>query len=542
MAKQERPPRGEQGSKDNSSRRVNFDNERESKFDKRFDSKRGGSRGKGRDIKNKASNDIAWYSKNAELLKSAVSISTYDVAGMTIPVTDVQSVPGVLALYWSPNLGGNINEAINQAANYTYSYVVHANSRNYNYDPADMMFMIIAGMSAFDCLAMGVRAFGIMNNFNALDMYTPAHLINRMGFDYDDLRDHLSDMWFDLNEMINAMTQIWIPNTMPLQDRWFWMNSYIYKDAESAKAQYYMFVQERFFKFTAKTESTGSSLEGVSWFSPGATTISYNTWAGYKAFFWNLLNAMLQNQDRGMIFGDILKAYGADKLFAMNPISSDYRVTPVYEKEVLMQIENATVTGMIVGRMVQDGNGRITQLMAETTSASIEANSLILPKAKVLNFHTATAPSEADIMIASRLSVVGTNLVANSNTPVGYQVAPEAGGTEIIHIATISWVDWTNGVPSVTFKSILPATLASGTTVNYPHIRQLLSAWSAFDWAPWLVGATTVPASQITGTGSYSADITSMFGDYDWYTFVYAPELTKMHNCALYSLLGVPQM
>lgn len=326
--KGKRPMRGKQGRKDSNSKRINLDNERESKFEKDMC--------KGAKWTDARSNDVSWYAKTPELLRAAASLPFSITTGAKPEFTIPEAVPGVLRIRWTPAVGGSDGNPINQAANSKYSFTVHANSRNYAYDPADQMKMILAGSQVFSAIAAGLRAYGIMHRFEQRDYYTPQALVSAMGFSYTDLRSNLANMWYGLNELIARSQQIWIPNDMPVITRWFWLNSNIYRDGGSIKAQYYIFQQRFFWKYVLGTSLESTNLESVAW--PDDCT-----WSQYLGFVDSLIQPLLDSQDRGIIFGDILKAYGPDKIYALNNIDNTYVVEPVYDREVLTQIENLTV-------------------------------------------------------------------------------------------------------------------------------------------------------------------------------------------------------
>lgn len=149
----------EQPKKDSKAKRVNFDNERLDKVEKQMRKDSG--------YRDCRSNDVLWYAKTPELLRSAASIPFSTTLGTKPEFTIPTAVPGVLQIDWAPTVGGMEARPINQAANSIYSFTVHANSRNYSYDPADQMKMIIAGMQVFSALAAGIRAYGVMLNFSA---------------------------------------------------------------------------------------------------------------------------------------------------------------------------------------------------------------------------------------------------------------------------------------------------------------------------------------------------------------------------------------
>lgn len=525
----------EQPKKDSSTKRINCDNERVSKFDRDRDFKESRMRRKG-SWKNespsvsKTDNDVSWYANSPELLKSAASIPFSSSVGLPLSEWhNSPSVPGVLAMYWSPNLDG---DPLQQAKNSVYSFTVHANSRNYSYDAPDQFMMIIAGASVFTAIAHAIRAYGVMRRFSQQDAYTPQALVRAMGFDYADLQANLSNMWFDINEIISRSQQIWIPNTLPLIQRWFWMCSNLYKDGDTAKSQYYLFVPISFLQLSETGSSTGTSLTAVAW-NPQQTA---HTWAEYLRLLNGLITALVDSQDRGIIFGDLLNAYGADKIYAVNPISSDYTVDAVYNEEVLTQIENATSMPVGVSGITQDTNGNLVQHYNPRTAA--QATALYGLRYSVLNFHQKEPPTPEQIMVATRLKVHGLRVVTQQSSAGLVELAPAVAGTEFISaVFGFKW-NWSNGTKTLDSQD-LGTSVATGAAfsqgVAYYH--------ESFDWAPWIYYFSSEVDQAIDYTVVGSIGSTKPWygiGDYDNYTLIDSVTLAKMHLTATYSLLGVP--
>lgn len=531
-----KPVKREQPRKDSKSKRVNFDNERESKFEKdvKEDYKR---------IKNAASNDPAWYAANAELMASAASLPYSVSTGLRTPWTEQEGVPGVFTLYWSPAFGEDQTSILNQASNMVYSDIVHANSRNTRYNSPDLMLVILAGGDVFSALAHGIRAYGLMRQYNQVNSYLPEYLVRSMGFDFQDLKANLSTMWFDLNQLIAQSKQIWIPNRFPLITRRFWLNSNVYTDASTAKAQYYMYVQNQFYVYDETGSSTGGRLVAdAEWGMTSDTAGTQKTWAQYVALVQRMISALLESEDRGIMFGDILKAYGEGSLFNIADITADYSVAPVYDQEVLTQIENATAANVYMNSISQDPNTNtlITNWSGAPNTGTAEAPQVgieyLFPTTQVLNMHTMSIPTPAANMVATRLKTAGMHVTA---TPDGRSVAlrPVFSGSEVVYCFRITTRNWnpTTGVSApkdYTFQS-----LVSGDNTT------LLSKWASFDWAPWLY---VMSSSNFTFSGpnvkNQAIIAQSTCGDEDFYTFIETEVLAKMHTTALYSELGVPGM
>lgn len=533
--------------KDSKSKRVNLDNERLDRFEKDL-------------TKTKADNDVSWYSRNAELLKSAASIPFSTTTGELLPWPtnpgNYTAVPGVEALYFIPTLGGYDASAVNAAKESIYSYVVHANSRNTRYGSSDLMMMILAGAQLFAAIASAIRAYGIMRTFDQRNKYTPRVLIEAMGFSYQDLQANLSNMWFDINEMIARSTQIWIPTTMPIVNRWVWMNSNIYMDSESVKGQMYVFVQDMFLGLNETAYETGTSLM---WMGNNGNTITTaqstadayrnggdsskgipnHTWKQFVTMINGMFDLLLNSEDRGIMMGDILKAYGSENIFALTPIPSDYQITPIYDREVLTQIENASVNINLPFSVTQNVN--TNQIVTEwgTITGSGVANSCL--EREILNFHQKEVPSPEQVMVATRLKCLGGHPIVDANGKL-VQCVPETMGTEFICLVRFfvyTGISSQNVIPSAIFQNL--------RTYNSAELNQIaLDAYTmflymTFDWAPWWYISNANAASWGGDASAYVPNEPRLaMGDYDNYTWLDANTFKKMNTTALYSEFGVP--
>lgn len=538
--------RREQPRKDNSSKRINLDNERMSKFDKDAD----GTSDPKKMKRSSRSNDVSWYAHNAQLLQSAAQIPFSDVTGRAFEYNPNYSVPGVCVLDWAPFVGGvGLNTAINQAANQIYSYTVHANSRNTNYDASDEMLVILAGAQVFSFLSLGLRTYGLMRKYFQQDSYTPGALITASGFNFADLQANYSHMWFDLNQMIAKTRQIWIPNVMPLIERWFWMNGSVYQDGSSVKAQYYLFTPSVLFRYDETAFTTGGSLQPIIW---GADQDA--TWDKYISTLNQMINALLGSQDRGIIFGDILKAYGADKLYAVTDVTADYSVEAVYDREVLSQIENATIWMVAnnndIGPIAQDtDNSNTLYQLFWNTQVNNAANAVIpvakqngAPRTLYLNFHQAENPTAEQIMVATRLMSAGDALAGSYNGKI--YTMPATCGTEVLTRMRILYQSINTGSGAKQLNTLLIPTKTPLVSIGSNTSSILYNMmYYAFDWAPGLQYVNesdwTIPSGWQNGT-SHFGNLLLKILDYDNYTSFDWTALHRMNTTAVLSEFGVP--
>lgn len=549
--------RREQPRKDSKSKRINLDNARASKVERDIR----------KDMGKSTANDIGWYNGNPELLKSAGSIPLatilgqpiYEFSGKGATGHDYQGVPGIMALPFAPNLGTDV-QAANQTFNSQYSFLVHANSRNYTYDGTDLGLLELAGAQVFAIIAAMVRAYGICKYYYEQNLYTPDALLYAMGFYPFDVRENLSEFWFRLNVLIDQTKQIWVPTTMPIVDRWIWLNSEVYTDAEGITAQMYLYVQNLFYYYDETRLTTGGCLSAVpvagvtgTTFSPGLDQYTVRDWILTVQF---MIDKLIGSQDRGIIYGDILNAYGTDKIRAMMPIDANFKLAPVYNKEVLMQIENTVLTTAYPSGIVQQKtdleHNQMAALIQVWDNVNAGGSKYKMPNAlsqSVLNFHFPEQPTPEMIMVATRNISYGlvNNAWAFDSTGkalVKKGLAPQCCSTEVFTNIVLYYSTTKPGLyhsPNLTkiYLNQCMMSEATGAWSRYARNFRLM----AFDWHPFIYEIERAEYEESDYVGpDFSYSVNLAHGDYDHYTVMNIDMLRKLHRTATYSLFGVPQM
>lgn len=574
------PTRGGQPKKDSPSKRVNLDNERVDKIADTIE----------KEMKSGKYNDISWDNKNPALLQSAGSYPVAPILGTSV-TPYANPVPGLMQILWTPSFGGYqdagykthqlISEstktikltpppiAINLAKDKQYSFLVHANSRNYNYNSADLAVLNHAGVQVFSIIHAMIRAYGVSRYYTERSRYTPDILLSGMGFIPSDIRKNYAQMWFDLNMLVDRTKQLWIPNTFPVLERYAWMNSTIFKDAEGDYGQIYMYVQNQYYCYSETDVTTGGAVIDVGSvmndpFHPGDAVYTWEKWMSVANF---MIDQLVNSEDRGIIYGDILNAYGPTQIYALSPVSVDYSVVPVYSMEALMEIENICYNhgGPTIKGLIQVDNELYPAYDANAETDGFKGT-MWLPNRCLVNFHQTSQPTPEQIMLATRMSIAGTqyvyapslqfvydatlptvhNIVVDSQaTPVPYAIGPVC--CKQIRVNTIA----TNGLGTGTEVytdtiDTVPYTFDAGS--------KTMGRLMAFDWhpfnyryhidLPYEIGSKgfVSDATLQTGTPVNGYEPQAFYGDFDLYTTISAEGIRKLHDVALFSEYDVAQM
>lgn len=503
-------------------------------------------------------NDISWYARNPELLKSAGSIPFASILGKD-PFMQEQ-IPGIMSCVWHESIGTESSPlAANQAKDSMYSYMVHANSRNYNYTAADLMIMCLAGANVFSALATIMRVYGLAKYYTEENAYLPEAILASIGFNLTDVRNNLSTMWFAINNLIAQTRQIWIPTEMPLTERWFWLNSNVYTDAPGARSQIYIFSQNEYYIYNETKMNTGSALTVANYINSDGATVEYRlssileaksgpnyvTVEQFLQMIQSMIDALVASQDRGIIYGDILNAWGKDKIFALSPITSDYVVAPQYNAEVLTQIENmqysrtGSPNGIIQNEetIYQSYNTTAKTIADAVTAAGIGKNGAIAPH-RVMNFHTEGQPTPESVMIASRLAL-------GAIVPRKFTVIPQTGSSPLVGVyALVPSCSGSEQINSIYITKLSRNRKPVVTRVAYGGMdgNTNFEALMAFDWHPFDYTFEGVSATTSWVENQSPSTLDYAYGDYSNYTVYDDSILKKLHDTALFSEFGVPFM
>lgn len=365
-------------------------------------------------------NDVSWYAKNQQMLTDAASFSYNSPLGNPVPFSELLSgvpnslvgndaVAGVAQLQFVPCIGISTNSIspANIAANNIYSYVRYMNSGAKNYDQADMMLYLLAMDNLYMYINWMKRIYGYVNTYSQYNKYVPAAYAAADSVDIADLRANLADFRLFINNCCARASAFCVPAVMPLFVRHSWMVSNIYKDSDTLKAQSYMYVPSWFYKY----DETGSKYGGqlIIQGRTGNAKLS-----DLRTIFESMFSKLAYSEDIGVMSGDILKAYGQERLFKLSSVDPDYTVLPVYNEEVLSQIHNL----QIVEPNTASENAKTWNVTQDPDTGYLVFNPTVIPWAynpkKIMVNMPWDGVTPADTMVATRLTAAyeGSKLTA----------------------------------------------------------------------------------------------------------------------------------
>lgn len=513
-------------------------------------------------------NDVSWYSKYPQLLKDAANLPWSTILGLDLDLGDVptiNAVPGIMSVNINPSVGKTTNnmDTVNIIAAKDYTFLRHANSGATNYDPADLMMYYLGLGSCYAFAGWMSRLYGICRTYNARNRYWSKGLIESMNVDFDDLLGHVNDLRGTHNTYVSQVNSFSVPKAKSYFSKMAWIQSGVYKDAESEKAQMYYFNFNYYLVY-------GAFNEDRTWLVPSHLVPTILTGTGdngkilYKdivAFSQTLINSLLNNSDIQTMSGDVLKAYGKENLWQISEISEDYVVMPTKEESVLCQIMNSHAIGNLkaLPASTPEFNDYLASGYVLQQNGIIQANPVTeidLPNSDKTFSNLAGYVQNENVILNSRndVNTVEYNVEASRLASFAKTVTFVEGSSnplvrsklqlsDIIcdlfmvanytiyryHMSTSGSLEYTlEGVTSNSYFCV--AATSTGVISSFVGNIFYIIQQTQFDWAPLIYEIDAI------GVGAPAALLNDgIIGDLDNYTTFSKDTLERMHFVALYS-------
>lgn len=500
-----------------------------------------------------ARNDVSWYTRYPELSIAAASFPYPYRPGMDVEMGSYEgtsgavrryfNVPGVMALNWAPSLGvtNSATSPASVAAKEIYAKVRSKYSGALEADAPDFMVYLMALDSIFSYIAWLKRIYRTLNAWSPSNYVVPDVVLASFGLRTDDvqaLRNNMTNLWQGINELVLQSRKFTCPALMDVFNRHYWMSDNVYTDANSINSQFYVYNLAAVYKYAAlplhnDPNNTGAGLQLVRLPNYVGATIDVPTLVNFGR---SLIEALVAWDDAYTINGYLMRAFEGAPSFVVAELLQNEVLTPVYEEEVLVQIENSMtlpcgsllVKGSLVGsyNVTQDvltnsliSNPSYTVPTDDEEQLGSPLTSMAYTMPSTLSIRSDT-PTVADNIIASRLMARVLTAVKGTNS---WTVTFECG-TEI----PFCWLLYTTKHATTTSNPdvVNQLQMREATGAIQPY---LMSVMSQFDWHPfvWLVPSITGPATN-------GAEVIPL-GDVHNITTITEEMLQNLHRICLFS-------
>lgn len=211
------------------------------------------------------------------------------------------------------------------------------------YEAGDL-FMYNMAVEQLDLAVEAIkRVIRTAATYNPVNIQLPKAVLRAMGFDYDEIINHLPQYREAVNKTLTAMRYLTIPYLTQSHSLRMNLNHFIYRDADDPKSQNIVFVPEGFWKWdlTAGTSTTPSDLLFVRLGATGAN--STHCLSDVKTLLSTLLESLLYDETGQRIHGDILKVWGDKLILGGDPIKEDETQEFKFDPYILYMLHNATI-------------------------------------------------------------------------------------------------------------------------------------------------------------------------------------------------------
>lgn len=328
-------------------------------------------------------NDYRFYAVNDQIAKDVANLPFNYLPGTDIPIpvstmsatdrTDTVSnfgQQGVMRIGYTlaPGRARKLTDGANVSARQLYAYIRRANSGARNYEAPDIAMYIHAMREIYAFALELKRAIGVVNNFQFTNRSVPNVLLAALGIDEADLRANLATYRGELNILISQINSLAVPSYFKMFDRTAYITSKVFADSDSMRGQFYVFALNGYRKWSGTASTSGTSLQ--------YTTLlpANNTFKGRLSILNGMVQAIFTDEDAATMSGDILKAFGSDKLYQLEYVPDNYVVMPVFDEDVLAQIENAVSYDSIVS--IQGSS--VPALTAQQLSITQDSNKQVM--------------------------------------------------------------------------------------------------------------------------------------------------------------------
>lgn len=482
-------------------------------------------------------NDPSWYIADDQLLKDVASVSYaaatgafYDLGYNTLPSikNHCSIVPGIMAMkiYPGPGKSQEKSDAVNIAANMIYSRIRSVVSGSRPYDAPDMMMYILGADHAYMYLSWMQRLYGMMNVYSSMNRYMPNDLVSANGVNPVNLRANMARFRTYINQYALQLSVLYVPADIPLFSRHYWLYQNIWTDADSAKAQFYMYVPYGFGLYLEKESNKGGQIQCVTLDSLADADLTVDD---IITFGNRILNNLIMSEDIATISGDIRKTYGEGNSLTASTIDEAYSVIPAKNDEILSQIENLTVFGMDPKSLNVVQNPDTNIITWETKFAPNDSNGAIQDHVGANSVYLSShgnATTPADNLVMTRLHAVYSYHGAVGSEAAYYDV--ESCGSELVLGINVYYHsnDPTSPVDPVPIRTVV---VFAGANATKPV--DMLNAVSKFDWHP-LMYTYIFDNNQFLYAG--------VNADLDEYAVVPVDVIKGLNDIAILGEFGVP--
>lgn len=231
-------------------------------------------------------------------------------------------------------------DTLNTAAIHLHSMIMSKlNRATKAYDANDLMVACICCDSIITVYNYFKTMVSQVMTYTSNNRALPRVIVEAMGFDFDDVKNNINDLKVYLEMYAAKLNSLQIPKVMDVSDDHMYLTGNLFCDVDSVYPQIYVFRLCNYYLFD-QTSEPGKTIAFCK--NLGAVPTSGEKWKTTNIIqvLDDMYNSLFTSYDFGNILADLRTAIPDAEIILTNPTFD--AITPVYDKNILMALHNAT--------------------------------------------------------------------------------------------------------------------------------------------------------------------------------------------------------
>lgn len=303
-----------------------------------------------------AANDWQWYFSDYQRMADVTTLPQFVPYGelfnfnsseeQSSVVRSTSAAPGILAFETAQTVGfaEGPDSAIQRAAESIFDFVNAHTGRNSNYEASDILMVSLA-FASLDAFSLHLkRAYRCCSITDPLNDYLPRHLVEVMGFDYEDMIAHKLEYRALINYIEDMKFKYLTVPHLPIRERWCYEMAHVFADTpNTAVQQFYLYIPRHFFKLKIG-DAAATSLEVKIWNESVDGFITKKSIEDVRAYANDLISGFANMADAKQIKADMINAFGDSAKYEKVYLTEDEpEFAFTIDNLSLLQFQNANI-------------------------------------------------------------------------------------------------------------------------------------------------------------------------------------------------------
>lgn len=330
-------------------------------------------------VDTEVTNNINWYNKYPDDLKTAASFPWFKIIGRPIDLDDGGNTTSfkpaqIMGIKYYPTIGycDKSTDPVNKCfAIIMADLLAKTTSGDLGFQQMDLAMEQIGIASIIASMGKLRRALEATDFWTSKNITYPKALLSAMGYDWQSIVNERKNYIVMYNTLAHQINSMQLPKFLDIPERWYALNHNVYVDEDSEYGQIYFFDPAIIYSY--EDTANPAKLKPVEF--PSRTGTSANAaWFADFSTVQAAVNKWYNSSDFYLINGALLRTYKDNEIWSISDISLDDSINPTADRIILSQIMNMDISSVILDTLAitQDPltNSLICKAEASTTNVT----------------------------------------------------------------------------------------------------------------------------------------------------------------------------